>query len=426
MKTLLKNGTVAYGNDLVATDVLFDESGILKIEENIEDEADDVLDCTNLAVLPGLIDVHVHLREPGFEAKETIETGSKAAARGGFTTIMAMPNVNPYPDNKETMEKYLTRIAESSVINVIPYGTITCMEKGEEVSAMKDMKELGVRWFSDDGVGVANDEVMEKAMREAAALDALIASHTEDMRFRIPGASVHEAQYAYEHGWIGIPSDCESSQLTRDLALALKTQARYHGCHISAMESVEALRRYKVLGADISAEVTAHHLLLENTDVMGPNWKMNPPLRSHADRMSLIHALESGVIDFIASDHAPHTFEDKDKPMAQAAFGIVSLETSFALLYSEFVKRTHRWTLPQLVSWMSEKPAKRFGFKDIGVLKPSYKADIVVMDLISERVIHASQFQSKGKNTPFDGWTTWATVKRTYVNGKLIYKEGEE
>ena len=147
MKTLLKNGTVAYGNDLVATDVLFDESGILKIEENIEDEADDVLDCTNLAVLPGLIDVHVHLREPGFEAKETIETGSKAAARGGFTTIMAMPNVNPYPDNKETMEKYLARIAESSVINVIPYGTITCMEKGEEVSAMKDMKELGVGWF---------------------------------------------------------------------------------------------------------------------------------------------------------------------------------------------------------------------------------------------------------------------------------------
>ena len=251
----------------------------------------------------------------------------------------------------------------------------------------------------------------------------MIACHTEDMDYRAPGASVHEAAYADENGWKGIPSACESSQLQRDLILAEKTGVKYHGCHISAVASVEALRNAKDAGADVSAEVTAHHLLLEEADVKGPNWKMNPPLRSHEDRMSLIEALEDGTLDFIASDHAPHTKADKEKPMAEAAFGIVSLETSFPLLYTEFVYKTKRWTLPQLVSWMAEKPAARFGMDRKGTIAPGKDSDLILVRLDQESLIDPEKFYSKGKNTPFAGWSVRAAVMRTIVAGRTVYEK---
>ncbi|MBE6129394.1 MAG: dihydroorotase [Erysipelotrichaceae bacterium] len=420
MKTLIKNGIVLYEGEMRKLDILFDENGILKVAEKIEEEAE-VIDAAGLAVLPGLIDVHVHFREPGYEQKETLKTGSMAAAHGGFTTVCPMPNLKPFPDDPETMKTYLAKIKEDCAVNVLPYGTISDEEKGRQVSDMEGMKELGVRWFSDDGVGVADESVMEEALRKAKELDVLIACHTEDMNYRKPGASVHASGYAEENGWTGIPSECESEQLRRDLVLAEKTGARYHACHISAIPSVEAIREAKKNGADVSGEVTAHHLLLEDRDVKGPNWKMNPPLRSHEDRMCLIEALEDGTLDFIASDHAPHTKQDKDKPMAEAAFGIVSLETSFALLYTEFVYKQKRWTLPQLVSWMAKKPAERFAMTEKGEIRKGYDSDLILVDLDNEHRIDASAFFSKGKNTPFDGWSVRAKVMRTIVNGKTVY-----
>ncbi|MBQ7992001.1 MAG: dihydroorotase [Solobacterium sp.] len=422
MKRIIRNAKVLINGTLENLELLFDESGILEIAPHIEADAE-ITDASGMAVLPGLIDVHVHLREPGFEHKETIATGSKAAAHGGFTTIFAMPNLNPFPDNKQTMEAYLEKIRQDAYVNVIPYGTITKGEKGEEVSDMEGMKQLGIRWFSDDGVGVANDGVMEKAQKEVRRLDALMACHTEDMNYRRPGASVHDSPAVTENGWLGIPSECESAQLERDLKLAETTGLRYHGCHISAITSLNALRAAKAKGLDVSAEVTAHHLLLEDRDVKGPNWKMNPPLRTHEDRMALIEALEEGTLDFIASDHAPHTEADKNKPMANAAFGIISLETSFPLLYTEFVYKQKRWTLGQLVNWMSTKPAERFGLQHKGKIEKGYDADLILVSLGEESVINKNSFFSKGRNTPFDGWTVRCEVKETIVSGKTVWRK---
>ncbi len=422
MKRKIVNCSVVQGDRTVNKEILFDESGILQVKEQIDEECE-IIDAEGGIVLPGLIDVHVHLREPGFEAKETIATGSKAAAHGGFTTIFAMPNLNPYPDCVQTAEAYLAKIRSDACVNVIPYGTITKGEKGQEISDMEDLVKLGMRYFSDDGVGVADDAVMKKAQEEVRRLDGLMACHTEDMNYRRPGASVHESPLAYEKGWLGIPSECESEQLKRDLKLAEETGVRYHGCHISAALSVDALRQAKENGADVSAEVTAHHLLLEEGDVKGPNWKMNPPLRSHEDRMALIEALEDGTLDFIASDHAPHTYSDKDKPMASAAFGIVSLETSFVLLYTEFVARQKRWTLEQLCSWMSTKPAERFGLSKKGRIEEGYDSDLVIIHTGIETAVHKEEFFSKGKNTPFDGWTVNCEIAETICGGKTVYRK---
>lgn len=424
MRRLVRGGTVLYRGQLQKLDILLEDDRIIRVASGIEEDCE-VIDAQGMTVLPGLVDVHVHFREPGFEAKETIATGTRAAAAGGFTTVFPMPNLNPYPDNEKVMRDYLALIGRDSIVHTHPYGTITCGEKGRELSDMKAMKDLGVCWFSDDGVGVADEEVMRQALVKAKELDVLIACHTEDMNYRRPGASVHASPCLEKNGWLGIPSACESEQLIRDLHLAEETGARYHGCHISAIESVEGIRQAKQNGADVTAEVTAHHLLLEDKDVKGTNWKMNPPLRTHEDRMALIEALEDGTLDFIANDHAPHTYADKNKPMAQAAFGIVSLETSFALLYTEFVYRQKRWTLAQLVNWMSKKPAERFGIKNIGEIEEGRQADLVIADLESERMIDAGRFFSKGKNTPFHGWSVNATVKETIVSGKTVYKEEE-
>ncbi len=418
---LIKNGNVLINDTLEKKDILIEDSKIVKIEDHIDADCE-VLDASGLTVLPGLVDVHVHFREPGHTEKETIHTGSKAAAHGGFTSVFAMPNVIPFPDDVETIMEYKKLIEKESVIHTYPYACITCEEASKEVVDMKAIKELGIHWFSDDGVGVATAEIMSEAMKKAKENNCMIVAHTEDMSYRKPGASVHESEITKSKGWLGIPSACESAQLIRDLKLTEEIGNAYHACHISAKESVEALKEAKQKGANVSAEVTVHHLLLEDKDVQGPNWKMNPPLRSHEDRMSLIEGLENGSLDFIANDHAPHTSKEKKKPMDKAPFGIVSLESAFSLLYTEFVYRQKRWTLAQLVNWMSLAPAKRFGLENVGQIKEGYKADLFLVDLENESLVDIDTFESMGKNTPFNGWSVHAQVKETLVDGKTVWK----
>lgn len=424
---LLKNGRLLIDGTLQQVDMLFDETGIKKIGNNlVETDVDSVIDAKKNVVLPGLIDVHVHLREPGFEYKETISTGTKAAAHGGFTTIMAMPNVKPYPDNVETMKGYLKKIESDAVINVIPYACITKGESGKEISDMKGLSQLGIHAFSDDGVGVASDEMMKKAMQTCKEVDGIIVAHTEDMNYRKPKACMHEGTRNKELGYLGIPSACEYAQFKRDLDLVKEIGGRYHVCHMSAKESVEYLKKYKQLGVDCSGEVTAHHLLLNEMDVKNTNHKMNPPLRSKEDQQALIHGLLDGTIDMIANDHAPHAEEEKQKGMETAPFGIVSLETSFPLLYTKFVKEEGIFTLAQLVYWMSEAPAKRFGMDKKGKLAEGYDADFIIVDTESYHKVDKSKFYSKGKNTPFDGVDACGWMVQTYCTGKCVYNNEEE
>ena len=418
---LIKNGNVLINDTLEKKDILIEDGKIVKIEDHINADCE-VIDASGLTVLPGLVDVHVHFREPGHTEKETIHTGSKAAAHGGFTSVFAMPNVIPFPDDVETIMEYQKLIEEQSVIHTYPYACITCEEASKEVVDMKAIKELGIYWFSDDGVGVSTAEIMSEAMKKAKENNCMIVAHTEDMSYRKPGACVHESEVTKSKGWLGIPSACESAQLIRDLKLTEEIGNAYHACHISAKESVEALNAAKEKGANVSAEVTVHHLLLEDKDVQGPNWKMNPPLRSHEDRMALIEGLENGSLDFIANDHAPHTVQEKKQPMDKAPFGIVSLESAFSLLYTEFVYRQKRWTLAQLVNWMSLAPAKRFGLENIGKIAEGYNADLILVDLENESLIDIDTFESMGTNTPFNGWSVHAQVKETLVDGKTVWK----
>ena len=422
MKKVIRNANVLYHGMLKELDVLFDEEKILRIDKNINEECEEI-DAAGLTLLPGLVDVHVHFRQPGNEKKETIHTGSLAAAHGGFTTVIAMPNVNPSPDSVEVMKDYLDLISKESVVHTLPYGTITKNEKGLELSDLKGMKSLGVKCFSDDGNGMNNGALLRQALIKSKSDDFIIACHTEDLAYRKKGASVHDSKIVTDNGWIGIPDECESKPLENDLKIALETKGKYHACHISSHKSVELLKQAKLNGANVSGEVTVHHLLLEDKDVKGTMWKMNPPLRSHLDRMSLIEALEEGTIDFIANDHAPHTQEDKNKPMPDAAFGIVSLETALPLLYTEFVYKQKRWTLNQLIEWMSIKPATRFGLNNIGKIEVGYSSDFTLVKLDEEIVIDINEFESKGKNTPFNGWNVMLKVKETIVSGKTVWRD---
>ena len=422
---LLKNVHVLENNRQVRKEILFDETGILKIAEQIDAPEAEVIDGKEMTALPGLIDVHVHLREPGFAYKETIDTGTMAAAAGGFTTIMAMPNVQPYPDSTEVMEAYLQKIEADAHVHVIPYATITKAESGKKGGDMGAQAERSTRAFSDDGVGVQSGDVMEEAMKQSHALGTMIVAHTEDMSYRKPGAYMHEGTESKARGVVGIPSECEWKQLERDLKLVEKTGAHYHCCHVSAKESVQLLREYRSRGCDVSGEVTAHHLLLCDRDVVDANWKMNPPLRGEADRKALIRGLQEGALSLIANDHAPHSEEEKKRPLEAAPFGIVSLETAFPLLYTKLVL-TGIVSLKQLVNWMSTAPAERFGLARRGRLEEGYASDFTLVDLNEEYIINRNHFLSKGRNTPFHGWRVKGKIKATYVDGTCVYEEGKQ
>ena len=424
MSYLIKNGFILTSTgERVQQDIRVKGKVIQAIGHLEREDGEEVIDAAGLFVSPGLIDLHVHLREPGGEKKETIETGSKAAARGGYTTIAAMPNTRPVPDTKEQMEWLMNRIEETSSVRVLPYASITTRQIGEEMTDFAALKEAGAFAFTDDGVGIQTAGMMYEAMKQAASLDQAIVAHWEDSSL-IYGGCVHAGEYSKANGLNGIPSICESVHIARDVLLAEAANCHYHVCHISTKESVRVVRDAKKAGIRVTAEVSPHHLLLCDTDIPGldTNYKMNPPLRGKEDREALIEGLLDGTIDFIATDHAPHTEEEKNETMQRAPFGIVGLETAFPLLYTRFVK-TGEWTLKELVDYMTIKPAEAFSLP-YGKLEEGHIADITLIDLNKEMAIDKTSFLSKGQNTPFDKLTVSGWPVMTLASGKVVYEEG--
>ncbi|MEC2073034.1 dihydroorotase [Alkalihalophilus marmarensis] len=421
MITTLKNGFIlSESGELVRADVSFKNGKVVSTIQN--DAEQQIIDVAGKLITPGFVDVHVHLREPGGEKKETIETGTKAAARGGFTTICAMPNTRPTPDTKEQLNWMNDRIKETASVNVLPYAAITTRLLGRELTNFEELKESGAFAFTDDGVGIQSASMMLEAMRKAAALDMAIVAHCEENTL-IQNGSVHEGRLSKENGLNGIPSVCESVHIARDVLLAEAAGVHYHVCHISTKESVRVVRDAKRAGIRVTAEVTPHHLLLCEDDIDGldANYKMNPPLRSKEDQEALIEGLLDGTIDFIATDHAPHTAEEKAQGIERAPFGIVGLETAFTLLNTHLVKK-NVITLKQLIDWLTVAPAKKFKL-NAGGLKEGAAADLCVIDLEQVETINPDDFASKGKNTPFKGWKTTGWPMMTFVGGELVWEK---
>lgn len=421
MSIIIKNGQLLTNEGELQQVDIFIENGIFEeIGESISKEADETIDAKGLLIAPGFIDVHVHLREPGGERKETIATGTLAAAKGGFTTIAPMPNTRPVPDTKEQMEWLQKRIEETAAVRVLPYASITVRELGKELTNFWELKEAGAFAFTDDGVGVQDASMMLAAMKQAAAINMPIVAHCEENTL-INKGSVHEGNFSEKHGLNGIPSVCESVHIARDVILAEAADCHYHVCHISTKESVRVVRDAKRAGIKVTAEVTPHHLLLCEEDIPGldSNYKMNPPLRSAVDRDALIEGLLDGTIDFIATDHAPHTADEKAEGMELAPFGIVGLETAFPLLYTHFVKKG-QMSLKELVDFLTEKPASVFGLP-YGTIAKGKEADLTLVDLNHVEVIDPDTFLSKGKNTPFGGWECAGWPVLTMVRGKIAW-----
>ena len=362
------------------------------------------------SILPGFCDVHVHFREPGYSYKETIKTGSLAAAAGGYTDVCTMPNLDPAPDSAENIQKQLDIIKRDAVIKVHPYACITIGRKGVEVTDIEALSEYAVA-FSDDGSGVQNDSVMEQAMRAAKRCGKIIAAHCEDNSL-LNGGYIHDGEYARLHDHKGICSESEWRQIERDLNLAAKTGCKYHVCHISTKESAELIRQAKKSGVDVTCETAPHYLILDETDLCEDGrYKMNPPLRSREDKEALIEAAIDGTVDMIATDHAPHSVQEKARGLAGSAFGIVGLETAFPVLYTELVKK-NVITLDRLVYMMSEAPRKRFGIEENGYS---------VWDLNCEYVIDPDKFLSKGRSTPFENKKVYGKRVLTVCNGKIVF-----
>ena len=420
---LLKNGRqINESNKLVAVDLLVKDGIIIEMTECIENTEAQVYDLAGKLVSPGLIDVHVHLREPGYERKETIETGTKAAARGGYTTIAAMANTIPVPDSMESVTYIEGLLQQSAQVRVFPYAAITLGERGQEIVDVEALSETSILGFSDDGRGIQEAGVMYQAMQRAKAVNKPIVAHCEDDSLLF-GGYLHDGEYAKANGHRGILSVSESAQIARDIMLAQATGVHYHICHISTKESVELVRFAKAQGINVTAEVSPHHLILCDTDIVNddPNFKMNPPLRADADRIACVQGLLDGTIDVIATDHAPHHEDEKAWGIETAPFGIVGLETAFPLMYTTFVK-TGKMTLKQLIDCMSTKPATIFNLP-YGKLEVGAVADITIIDLDKEMEIDSTQFLSKGKNTPFNGYRVAGWPVMTLVDGKVVYKD---
>mgnify|MGYP003347363470 FL=1 len=420
---IIKNAKIlSDSGEFIAVDIKIENGIINEIASEISGDGE-MIDAGGSFVSAGFIDVHVHLREPGGEHKETIKTGSMAAAKGGFTTICPMPNTKPVPDRGERFDDLLQRIKESAIVKIRPYGAITEDSKGEKLNDYSLLKDKGAVGFTDDGVGVQQAGIMYAAMQGIAKVQLPVAAHCEDNSL-ILGGCIHDGKKAQELGLKGIPSVCESVHIARDILLAEATGAHYHVCHVSTKESVRVIADAKKAGINVTAEVSPHHLVLTEDDISSPdtNYKMNPPLRSKEDQLALIKGLEEGVIDCIATDHAPHTEEEKSKGMYDSPFGIVGFETAFPVLYTQFVK-TGKWTLKQLTDWMTIKPATIFKLPGVGKIKVGYAADLTIIKLDHSEKVDKNTFVSKGKNTPFDGWLCYGWPVMTLVNGKIVYKK---
>ncbi len=425
MKMILKNAFVYNGNRIERADVWIADGRIIDISPDIgiQEDAVSIFEFDNCLILPGLIDVHVHLREPGFFYKESIATGTAAAAHGGYTAVCAMPNLDPPPDSLSNLAVQTECIRRDALVHVYPYGTITKGRKGAQLSDFAALRGHVVA-VSDDGSGVQSEEMMRAAMQMAARCHVILAAHCEDTAL-LHGGYIHDGAYAAAHGHAGICSESEWGQIARDLRLVRETGCAYHVCHVSTKESVELIRRAKAEGLDVTCETGPHYLLLCDEDLQEDGrFKMNPPLRSAEDRAALLEGVCDGTIDMIATDHAPHSAEEKEKGLAGSAMGIVGLETAFPLLYTYLVKKQRRLTLEQLIRLMHDNPAARFG---IGTpLQPGQPADLTVFDLHAESVIDPAQFLSKGKSTPFAGWRVQGRCRMTLVDGKMVWRDMEQ
>ena len=379
------------------------------------------IDLHHAAVFPGFVDVHVHLREPGFSYKGTIRTGTLAAARGGYAHVCAMPNLNPVPDSLETLNVQREIIARDAVVHVHPYGAITCGEKGETLADLEAMAPY-VAGFSDDGRGVQRGDMMRAAMLEAKRLGKIIAAHCEDNSL-LRGGYLHDGEYARAHGHRGICSKSEWGQIARDLELAEETGCKYHVCHISTKESVDLIRKAKARGVDVTCETGPHYLVFCDRDLQEDGrFKMNPPIRSEADRAALIEGLLDGTIDMIATDHAPHSAEEKSRGLEKSAMGVVGLETAFAAVYTHLV-RPGVLPLGRLVELLHDNAMGRFGFGT--PLEVGQPADLTVFDLDKSFLVDPEEFQTMGRATPFAGMELYGRCRLTMVGGEIVWQEDE-
>lgn len=426
MKTLIKNGQINTRKNMTTPAEIWIEDGRIKAIGTgfSEAEFDEVFDAKGQLITPGLVDVHVHLREPGFTYKETIEAGTRSAACGGFTTVCAMPNLNPVPDTAEKLKQVYDIIRKDAVVKVLQYAPITENLRSEKLVDQEALIEEGAFAFTNDGVGVQTAGTMYLAMKEAAKNNKALVAHTEDESLLFGGV-MHAGKKAEELGLPGILSVTESSQIARDLLLAEATGVHYHVCHVSTKESVRIIRDAKKAGIHVTAEVSPHHLILIDEDIPEDFgfWKMNPPLRGREDREALIEGLLDGTIDCIATDHAPHGLEEKSQSFMKSPFGIVGSETAFQLIYTHFVE-TGQFTLEQVINWLAVKPAEIFGL-NAGTLTVGAPADVAIFDITKTCTIDKEDFLSKGENTPFIGWKVKGETQMTFVNGKLVWQKGE-
>lgn len=422
MTILIKNGRLINPSEnLDKVMDIFVEDGIIKEKaETIDRQADTVIDAAGCYVMPGLIDLHVHFRDPGLTYKEDIETGSKAAAKGGFTTVCCMPNTKPVVDNVETVKYIIEKGEKTGLTNVLPVGAVTKNMAGVEITDVEELKKAGICAISEDGKSVMNSGVYRKAMKNAAKANVPVLAHCEDINL-VEGGVINLGDKSSELGVKGISNAVEDVIAMRDIMLAKETGATLHLCHCSTKDSVEMVKRAKEEGIKVTAEVCPHHFSMCSDDITSNdgNFKMNPPLRAREDMEALIKGLQNDIMDVISTDHAPHSAEEKAKDLDHAPFGIVGLETSVALTVTNLVKKGYL-TPMQMAAKMSYNPAKVLGIPK-GTLDEGKIADITIIDPDKEYTIDVNTFESKGKNTPFDGYKVSGEVEYTILNGKVVY-----
>ena len=420
MKTVIKNGQVFYQGSLQKTNLLIEDGKVKAI--GYTGSADKKINAQDKLVTPGLVDIHVHFREPGQVHKETIATGTKASAHGGFTTVGAMPNVTPVPDDLEKFAKQVKLNQKNSLIKTYQYAPVTKDETSDQVVDIEGMKKAGAFAFSNDGHGIMNAQSMYSAMERIASVNSHLAAHVEDKNLFNKGV-INFGSASQRLGLPGIKQVAETSQLARDLVLAKETGVHYHVCHISTKDGVELVRMAKDAGINVTCEASPHHLLLSDADIKtdDANFKMNPPLRTPMDREALLAGIADGTIDMIATDHAPHAENEKNQGFEKSAFGITGIETSFPLMYTHLVK-TGLISLEKLLALMATDPARIFGLKQAGKIEIGQAADLTVIDLNQEFTIEKADFLSKGTNSPFIGQKVFGQVEQTLVNGQTVYE----
>ncbi len=418
MNYLLKNAMVFHNCAISKKDILICDGQIVSVGTGLTADCD-VIDLNNCFIFPGFIDVHVHLREPGFSYKETIKTGSLAGAHGGYTDICSMPNLNPVPDSVEHIKIQTDIIKKDACIGVHPYGSITVNEEGKTLSDMEGINNYVIA-FSDDGRGVQSDEMMLEAMKKAKSLDKIIAAHCE-VNELLKGGYIHDGDYAKKHGHKGICSESEWGQIKRDIELARISGCKYHVCHISTKESVELIRQAKKNSVNITCETGPHYLVFNDSMLQEDGrFKMNPPIRSEEDREALIEGIKDGTIDMIATDHAPHSKEEKSRGLEKSLMGVVGLETAFPVLYTNLVKKNVIST-EKLIELMSVNPGKRFGINN--EIKEGLPANLCVWNLDDKYTVNPDDFLSMGRATPFEGMEVYGKCVMTMVKGEIIWKQ---